>query len=384
MGLTIQDMLITSENQYQMKMIAGAKGWSNSISWVLMVEDTAILNNFSGKELAVTTCLGFTSTEKLINLAKGLVEKHAAGMIINVGEYVLEIPKELISYCDENDFPLIEVPWEVYIGDMIKDISVRIFLEETADDQIANALIKAIETPDNQEDYRKELLPYYDVDGEFQVVLFTTEGLNAMDTVERRKLSYRLQIYVENLTHNGNFFYYDSNFVLMMNDVSQRDYDEIVGGMLDRTHRRMPDIKLYCGAGSKVQDISQLYISYRRAKAAVKRAVCQKDMYVKFDDMGLYRLLYMVEDKKLLWEMSEELLKPLIEYDKKHKSSYVETLELYLRHNGSIQAVAEQTFTHRNTVIYRISNIKKLLNTEFDSAEEKMKYLTALYIRNMD
>ena len=155
MGLTIQDMLITSENQYQMKMIAGAKGWSNSISWVLMVEDTAILNNFSGKELAVTTCLGFTSTEKLINLAKGLVEKHAAGMIINIGEYVLEIPKELISYCDENDFPLIEVPWEVYIGDMIKDISVRIFLEETADDQIANALIKAIETPDNQEDYRK-------------------------------------------------------------------------------------------------------------------------------------------------------------------------------------------------------------------------------------
>ena len=384
MGLTIQDMLITSENQYQMKMIAGAKGWSNSISWVLMVEDTVILNNFSGKELAVTTCLGFTSTEKLINLAKGLVEKHAAGMIINIGEYVLEIPKELISYCDENDFPLIEVPWEVYIGDMIKDISVRIFLEETADDQIANALIKAIETPDNQEDYRKELLPYYDVDGEFQVVLFTTEGLNAMDTVERRKLSYRLQIYVENLTHNGNFFYYDSNFVLMMNDVSQRDYDEIVGGILDRTHKRMPDIKLYCGAGSKVQDISQLYISYRRAKAAVKRAVCQKDMYVKFDDMGLYRLLYMVEDKKLLWEMSEELLKPLIEYDKKHKSSYVETLELYLRHNGSIQAVAEQTFTHRNTVIYRISNIKKLLNTEFDSAEEKMKYLTALYIRNMD
>lgn len=383
MGLTIQDMLITSENQYQMKMIAGANGWSNSISWVLMVEDTAILNNFTGKELAVTTGLGFTTAEKLINLAKRLVEKHAAGMIINTGEYVLKIPKELIDYCDENDFPLIEVPWEVYIGDMIKDLSVRIFLEETADDQIANALIKAIETPDNQDDYRKELLPYYDVDGEFQVVLFTTEGLDTMDTVERRKLSYRLQIYVENLTHNGNFFYYDSNFVLMMNDVSQKDYDEIVGGMLERTHRRMPDVELYCGAGSKVQDISQLYISYRRAKAAVTRAVCQKDMYVKFDDMGLYRLLYMVDDQKLLREMSDEPLRPLIEYDKKHKSNYVETLELYLRYNGSIQAVAEATYTHRNTVIYRISNIKKLLNTEFDSAEDKMKYLTALYIRNM-
>lgn len=383
MGFTIQDMLITSENQYQMKMVAGAKGWSNSISWVFMIEDTAILNNFSGKELAVTTGLGFDTTEKQINLAKRLVEKHAAGLIINTGEYVLEIPKELKVFCDENDLPLIEVPWEIYLADMIKDLSVRIFLEETADDQIANALIKAIEYPDNQEDYRKELLPYYDVDGEFQLVLFTTEGLDTMDTVERRKLSYRLQIYTENLTHNGNFFYYDSNFVLMMNDVSRKDFDEIVSGMLERTHRRMPEIQIFCGAGSKVQDISQLHISYKRAKAAVTRAMKQKERYVKFDEMGLYRLLYMVDDTKLLQEMSDTPLKPLIEYDNKHNSNYVETLELYLKYNGSIQAVAEETFTHRNTIIYRISNIKKLLNTELDSVEDKMKYQMALYIRNM-
>ena len=120
MGFTIQDMLITSESQYQMKLLAGNNGWSNSISWVLMIEDTKILNNFSGKELAVTTGLGFDTTEKQINLAKRLVEKHAAGLIINTGEYVLEIPKELKAFCDENDLPLIEVPWEIYLADMIR------------------------------------------------------------------------------------------------------------------------------------------------------------------------------------------------------------------------------------------------------------------------
>ena len=104
---------------------------------------------------------------------------------------------------------------------------------------------------------------------------------------------------------------------------------------------------------------------------------------MKFDEMGLYRLLYMVDDTKLLQEMSDTPLKPLIEYDNKHNSNNVETLELYLKHNGSIQAVAEETFTHRNTIIYRLSYIKKLLNTELDSAEDKMKYQMALYIRNM-
>ena len=127
MGFTIQDMLITSESQYQMKLLAGNNGWSNSISWVLMIEDTKILNNFSGKELAVTTGLGFRTEKELINLAKGLVNRNASGLIINTGEYIHEIPQELISFCNENDLPLIDIPWEIYLADMIKDLSEAIY-----------------------------------------------------------------------------------------------------------------------------------------------------------------------------------------------------------------------------------------------------------------
>ncbi len=209
--------------------------------------------------------------------------------------------------------------------DMIKDLSIRLFLQGTADEQINAALIRAIEEPANQELYRKDLLQYFDVDGSFRVVLITTDGLDEMDTVERKKLSYRLQIYLENITHNGSFFYYDGNFVLVMNDVSQKDFDE----------------------------------------------------------MGLFRMLYSVKDAALLEEMSRGPLQPLIDYDKKHSSNYLETFELYLKYNGSIQAVAEAMFTHRNTVIYRITNIKKMLHSELDSTEERLIYQIAFYIRNM-
>lgn len=383
MGFTIEDMNLMAKDRYHMEFIAGKRGWSNSISWVLMMEDTAIIRNFAGKELAVTTGLGFDTEEKLLGLARKLVVCHASGLIINTGEYIHELPQSLCDYCDENDLPLMTVPWEVYLSEMIKDLSIRIFLQGTTDEEITRALIHAIEEPDNQENYRKVLLPYLDIDGEFQVVLFTTGGLDEMDTVERKRLGYRLQIYLENITHNGSFFYYDANFVLIMNDVSRKDFDEIVEGMISRTKRRMPEVHISVGAGSKVVDIANLTTAYQRAKAAVNMAQHMNRDMVHFDEMGIYRLLYSVSDKAILKEMSEDLLQPLLTYDAKHNSNYVEVLEKYLEYNGSIQAVAEAMYTHRNTIIYRVANIKKLLGTELDTTEERFQYQMAYYIRNM-
>ena len=383
MGFTIEDMNLMAKDRYHMEFIAGKRGWSNSISWVLMMEDTAIIRNFAGKELAVTTGLGFDTEEKLLGLARKLVVCHASGLIINTGEYIHELPQSLCDYCDENDLPLMTVPWEVYLSEMIKDLSIRIFLQGTTDEEITRALIHAIEEPDNQENYRKVLLPYLDIDGEFQVVLFTTGGLDEMDTVERKRLGYRLQIYLENITHNGSFFYYDANFVLIMNDVSRKDFDEIVEGMISRTKRRMPEVHISVGAGSKVVDIANLRTAYQRAKAAVNMAQHMNRDTVHFDEMGIYRLLYSVSDKAILKEMSEDLLQPLLTYDAKHNSNYVEVLEKYLEYNGSIQAVAEAMYTHRNTIIYRVANIKKLLGTQLDTTEERFQYQMAYYIRNM-
>ena len=46
MGFTIQDMLILSKDQYRMELIAGKNGWSNSISWALMLEDIATIKGY--------------------------------------------------------------------------------------------------------------------------------------------------------------------------------------------------------------------------------------------------------------------------------------------------------------------------------------------------
>ena len=258
MSFTIEDMMLTSEKRYEMKFLAGKNGWANSISWVHLLEDTTIIQNFWGKEVAVTTGLGFPEKEDWMRLARKLNRYHASGLIINVGQYIREIPEELMAYCDENDLPLLTVPWEVRLSDLIKDFSIRVFVQDNTDEQIAAALIAAIETPDNQTAYRRELWQYFDVDGSFQVLLLTCEGLDAMDMVERRKLSYRIQVYLEDITHNASFFYYNSDFVLVANAVPEETLYQLIEGAIKRGEKRMPERKLRVGIGSKCMDISQL------------------------------------------------------------------------------------------------------------------------------
>ncbi len=383
MGYTIEDMLIVGREKYQMEMIAGEKGWSNSISWLHMVEDTTLIQNFWGREVAVTTGLGFSTEEALLSLVKDLVQYHGSGLIINVGNYILEVPESVKKMCDDNDLPLLLVPWEVHLADMMKDFSIRIFMQDGADQEISTAMIAAIREPENQEKYREALLPYFDVDGSFQVALITTQGLDSMDTVERRKLANQMQIYLEGISHNGNFFYYDSYFVLILNDVQDWQQAHIVEGMLKRAKRRTEDMVFYVGVGSMVQDVSNLSLSFTRAKNAVKYGIREKQNLVYFDEMGVSRLFYSIEDHELLHAMEQEPLRLLDEYDAKHGSNLVETLEMYLKCDGSIQKMAAEMYTHRNTVIYRVNKIKDMLGSDFCEPGKREIYIVAFYIRRM-
>ena len=384
MGFTIEDMLLVSRQKYKMELVAGKAGWSNSISWMLLLEDFTILKALSGKELAVTTGLGFDSEEKMLRLIGELTEHNAAGLVINTGYYIRKVPDRVIAFCDEADFPLLTVPWEVLIVDMVKDLSIRIFLQGQTDEQIQAALIQAIEMPQAREEYAKALLPFFDTDGVFQVFLITSEGLDTMDTVERRRIAYRIQLYLSNITHNGPFFYYDGSFVLVMNAVKEEDARSIIENFALRAKNRMIERPLYIGAGSRVTDISSLSRSYRRAKAAARMAKDENRAIVYFDLCGVSQIFYSVEDMELLSHFSEELLGPLLRHDQEHGSQYVETLEAYLNLDGSIKAVSEALFTHRNTILYRVKNIKKLLGCELESAQERLPYQIAFYIHHMD
>jgi len=281
------------------------------------------------------------------------------------------------------DLPLLSVPWDVWLADMIKDLSIRIFLQGAADEQISAAFIRAIEQPDARDQYESALLPYYDTDGTFQLVVFTTGDLDKMDTVERRRIAYRMQLYFTNLTHNGHFLYYDSCFIVLINALAEKESRSIIESFLKRAKKRMPDLPIHVGVSPVVTDISSLSLAYRRGRAALRYALDTDTGLVYFDDMKVQRLLYSVPDAALLEEFSAEILGPLIAYDKKHGADFVHTLEVYLECGESVRLASEKMYIHRNTIAYRMQRIRELLDNPLTDPDDKLNCRLACMILHM-
>lgn len=336
-----------------------------------------------GKELAVTTGLGFQSEESLFHFIEKLVKHHSTGLIINTGKYIFEVSKEIIQYCDEQDFPLITIPWEIHLADVIKDFSMRCIMSEREDRQISKYFINAFLNPEQIEISRSELLTYFDVDGDFQVLLISIENSDQYDSIELRRISFQLQLYFEKISSKYSFFWFDSYFVLIVNNLLEKDFVDLINSMYKRVQRKMKDRFIHIGVGTQVHDLRNVVKGYKRAKATVEMAMHFNKPILFFKDMGVYQILFTIEDKDLLENIYKEELKILIEYDKKHHTEFEKTLYYYLKYNASPQKIASVMYTHRNTINYRISKIKQLLNSSLETPEERFQYMLAFYIKKM-
>ena len=380
MGFTIEDALIQNQKQYQLKLLAGHGGCSNAMSWVHMIEDTTIIQQLWGKELAVTTGLGFQSHDALFEFIKCLIKYHSVGLVINTGKYIFDIPQDIIDYCNEQDFPLLTTPWEVHMADLIKDFSMRCLYSQKEDNEISKLFQKAFSMPQLIEEIRQQLMGAFDVDGSFQVVLIGIEDSDQFDAIERRRVAFQLELCFEKIESSYAFFWFDGYFVLVVNNLDSEILESIIDKMYKRTKKRMPSRFIHLGIGTQMHDLHQVILSYKRAKAAVTMAEQFKYPMVLFEEMGVYQILFSIEDKRILIEMYQKLLQPLIDYDQKHHGELEHTLYYYLLYDGSQVAMAKNLYMHRNTINYRMIKIKELLNCQLETFDEKM---LALYIKKM-
>lgn len=383
MGFTITDALVQTQDLYRLKLIAGEGGCSNTISWVHMIEDTTIIQQLWGKELAVTTGLGFQSHESLFDFIKRLIKYHSVGLLINTGKYIFDISQDIIDYCNEQDFPLLTSPWEVHMADLIKDFSMRCLYSQREDNQISKLFQEVFMTPQVVEEVRQQLMGAFDVDGSFQVILIGIEDSEQFDAIERRRASFQLELCFEKIQSPYTFFWFDGYFVLVVNNLDSEVLEKITNKMYKRTKKRMPSRFIHLGIGSQMEDFRQMILSYKRARAAVAMAEQFNYPMMSFEEMGVYQILFSIEDKQILKEMYTNLLKPLIDYDQRHHSELENTLFYYLIYDGSQVAMAKNLYMHRNTINYRMNKVKELLNCQLNTFEEKMPYMLALYIKKV-
>ncbi len=147
----------------------------------------------------------------------------------------------------------------------------------------------------------------------------------------------------------------------------------------DQAAKEHPKIKLLCGLGRPAPAVAEWRVSYREAGQALSAARRMGgDGPLYFGDLSVHRLLFQLEDHPELSAFCTETLGALIQYDKAHNSSLIQTLAAYFAHHGNLSQTAEALFIHRNTLQYRMDRIAEISGFDLDNSETRLAVQLAL------
>lgn len=144
-----------------------------------------------------------------------------------------------------------------------------------------------------------------------------------------------------------------------------------------RCQELLPDLTVSVGLGRFHGDPVETRRAYREAQSAlqVSQRLGERNAIATFDDMGIYKLLIsaLEEDPEEVRSFYKETIARVEEYDSKHKSDLLGTLESYLAHNRSVAATAKSLYTHRHTIRYRLGRIADLTGLDIQKSEDQEK-----------
>ncbi|WP_134704485.1 PucR family transcriptional regulator [Ammoniphilus sp. YIM 78166] len=105
------------------KLLAGKTAIDQRPVESISVIEIPVENFVRKNELVLTTAIGCNHDKKIFKkFVQDVMESDAAALAIATGRHVLEIPKEVIDFAEEHQFPLIEIPWEVRFADITHEV----------------------------------------------------------------------------------------------------------------------------------------------------------------------------------------------------------------------------------------------------------------------
>lgn len=123
--------------------------------------------------------------------------------------------------------------------------------------------------------------------------------------------------------------------------------------------------------GEQCSDVADFPRSYRQARLAMHLLQTAEwdDRAVRFDDLGVYRLLIGNDSLDEVERFVERWIGPLLAYDTQRSADLVRTLTHYLDRGGNYEATAAALIVHRNTLKYRLQRIRQITGQDLSDPE---------------
>lgn len=174
----------------------------------------------------------------------------------------------------------------------------------------------------------------------------------------------------------------DEKSVILVKDVrdikEEEELLELAKMLVDNLHTEAM-VKVRVGFGNRVDMLQDITRSYQEAKMALEVGsifYAESDT-VSYSKLGIGRLIY-----QLPTSLCEMFLKEV--FGEKVPEGFDEettvTIQKFFENNLNISETARQLYVHRNTLVYRLERIEKMLGLDIRTFEDAMLFKIALMV----
>lgn len=203
------------------------------------------------------------------------------------------------------------------------------------------------------------------------------------DHISSRKLESAFERTIYSYKKHWGGFKVDNMMFYVLNDFSDDEIESIAEKIQSEKERYISVNKLYVAVSKTNNKLKSLPKTYQIVLRMLRLAVRTDMTPMFYDRLEVKKLILAVDDISLLESIYNENLKKLEVYDRDNGTDYMSFLRLYLKYDGSVQRVAQETFVHRNTINYQLAKIKKILGNNLKTFEERFKIILAFEVRDV-
>ena len=361
MAITVQD-LIQQSYMAGVKIICGKSRLSTRIEGLTFFND-ACSNSISKRNVVLAAAgeLNQYTSSGLEQIGKTFSNQKIAALVIKMDKkYDSILEKNLADIFASCSFTVLTLPNDVLIASLIKGLNYDIIYAQgynMSNPYEDNCLQELVCVERNEQC----ILSYIKMMGirvnEYLCILL----LKPTGKVDLRDIT---RICYSFLGNEGFISRRNGTVMLMLRSTAEytdavayfRNFSENLRSHMKNVYQK----DFFLGVGHTFENQIEIRKSYLSAKTALLAALAStgKDI-IFYDDMGIYKILYHLRNRKDLFELKNDTVDRLKTYDLDHHTEYYQTIKSYVQNFYSIRNTANQLFVQYNTIRYRIAKIKE-------------------------
>lgn len=388
MELRVKD-IVKIWNNGAASLVAGKEGIERKIEVFDMMEQPNIKPWLREHLILVTTGYAIRNDkEALLKLIRDMDEVNASALAIKT-RFFDNFPKEALQLADELKLPLFFLDNNAGFVELVFPVMTAIIEARSSvaldtryqigrqnkfelDSKLFFDLINQKISQTEEMEYRTASLQWPSEPARIIAISLETEQNSFLLEMKREQQTKAVSRILEKY-HIRNVVVCSKEmcFAIISDFIKESFSEKLINNLLQKT---VEVNNCQCSAiiSDSISDYLKLSDVYQQIKEGflIRSIRKQQWKYIFLSDMQYDRIMLHMASSRESIDFIRQKLGALLEYDRKHDTKLLETLEAFVQNNNSRKLTAEALFLHRNTMAHRISKIEEVLHCSLDNAVE--------------